>query len=219
MEKKEKKITPRDPQAFDTACRLFAGGASRKQIAEHLKMQPSTIWNWSKQDEWKRQVAAYQSDLPPQVAPPKKIRKIKEWNLACELEATGNLTPDQLGAAVGVSVATIQSWRKEPDWQAAVAQFQPETGDRAIDDITEVTLQFLSTLKLRDLKNFCVALKRNIEYQQAIQAAETERARSDLGMLQKLEDFCGNKDVSAIQLREAWSARLKPPDDKDDKLD
>ena len=224
MEKKEKEFTPRNPQAFDTACRLFAGGALRRQIAEDLKMRPSTIWNWSKQDEWKRKVAEYQENLPPKVVQPRKIRKVKEFKIACELEGRGGITPDKIAAAVGVSVATITSWRSEPEWQAAVdaykanrEQSQPEAGDKEIDDIT---LQFLRTLSLRDLKNFCIALKRNIEYQREIQAIQAaERARGDLGILQKLDDFCGNKDFSATQLRDAWSDRLKPPDDKDDKDD
>lgn len=227
MEKKEKDFTPQKPQLFDTACRLFAGGTSKKEISDALNVAPNTISYWSTKGEFKRKVAEYQKNLPSKVRPP-KTRKVKEFHQACQLEATTGFTPEEIAVTVGVTVPTIKRWKGEPEWEVIVNEYkanrqhpQRQADDKEVEDIIP---QFLSTLKLRDLKNLCISLKRNTQYQseiQKIQAAvqAAERAHGDSEILQKLENFCTDndiKDISATQLRNKWSERLKPPDDKPD---
>lgn len=229
MKRKRKKegFTPRNSEVFDTACRLFVEGTAKTEIAKTLDVSPNTVFNWAKKDAWKRKVEEYQKKLPPKM-PPLRTRKIKEFHQAWQLAATTKLTLEEIAATVGVTVTTLTGWREEPEWEVNVNAYTAdwEHRPRPADDqeIDKITPQFLSTLDLRNLKNLCMVLKRNIEYQreiQVLQMAEAESALDDSEIIQKLEEFCARDDISAkhlsaTHLRSQWAERLKPRDDKPD---
>ena len=226
---KKKDTKPRDSQAFETACKLFAQGVTKKQIAQTLDVSPNTITNWSGTKEWVHRVTEYKKIQPPEDQP--KTRNEKKFRQACQLKAE-EFEDIEIAALVGVTVTTIQRWSTDKKWktrwQNTVNTYKANKqsprrseDEKAIDKITQ---EFISTLGLRDLKTLCIDIKRDIQYQKEIQKA-AERALGDSEILQKLEDFCyqrhqrnpnnADQDISATQLRNQWSERLKPTNKPD----
>ena len=204
---------PRDPQAFDQACKLQAAGMRKRQIADAINISIGTVTRWSKLEIWESKVNAYKKHTPKNET--FQPRNRVAFENACQLKAA-NVSLVEIAATVRVSVATIRRWSRWEIWNTKVKEYeqnQPKPMQRSADEqadeqtVTSLTRRFLDPLKLREIKEFCIALKRNLDITEKREAEEQELA--DAEIIQKLEEFCKGKNATAIQLRNQWVDRMR----------
>ena len=209
---------PRDPEKFDQACKLWAAGKRKTQIAEAVNVTVGTITRWSRLTLWESKVNEYRKNTPKadrKNTPKAEVfqpRNRVAFDQACQLKAA-NFSNEEIAATVRVSVATIRRWSKWEAWESKVEAYKQTTRQRVDDmitvDLNNITLQFLKNLNLQEIKDFCIVLKRTLdisERQAAQEAEERELAGSDI--IKELEKFCEGKNMTAIELRNQWINRI-----------
>ncbi len=148
-------------EARTNAVTLFlqsGGKATNKEIADKLGVHPLSVGRWKKQDNWaanleehkpkpkpkpKAPAAKIEQPKPKALAAkrPTVVRKVVKQEEALKLytESGGGISNKALATKVGVSAATISSWKKAGSWSAQVKK-PPVSVSAAITAVEEEIL-------------------------------------------------------------------------------